>query len=124
MKQCVLAIERANEKNLAHAAAVWMKKRTVLRAETPMAPEFVDAYKAAGAFYSLKNLILFHNCVAHNEDGSAMTLYESLDFVNAKTDACLAEGKGYKLLGYLKVFLEENHFDYIARLRELGVIAA
>lgn len=36
--------------------------RVHLKWETKMSKAFVNAYKAAGAFYTMKNLIMFHGC--------------------------------------------------------------
>lgn len=123
VKQGILALKRANESNLARTVSVFNKKRTLISFDAPLSHAFLNAYRGAGAFYALKNLVMFHDCVVIDGD-RRMTMYESLDYINAKATKDMANGEGYKLLGFLKEFLDLNGFDYIDRLKKLGVIAA
>lgn len=96
-----------------------------------MSPVFVNAYKAAGAYYTMKDLIMFEGCkVKVNSDGTTkMRKYKyrnpiSSKFVEQEESLFELEGKaaevvnlgvadnGYIMLGFLKEFLEYNKFDY------------
>lgn len=72
---------------------------------------FKDAYKGAGAFFTLKNLILFHDAVFPSMDQKA-----SLAYLNhlVKTN----EYEGFQLLAVLKAFLKENEIDIEAKQAE------
>ena len=73
--------------------------------------EWVDAYKGYGAYFSMKNLIMFHGCVLRG-----LNKQESLDTL----DALVFEEnvKGYYLLGALKDMLRYNDFDIEAKQNE------
>ena len=79
-----------------------------------MCSEFINAYKAAGAYYTIKDLIMFENCYFPNA-----TTEESLNILEdkVKTYAPICEN-GYKLLGLLKEFLKFNKFDYETTLQK------
>lgn len=72
---------------------------------------FKDAYKGAGAFFTLKNLILFHDSVFPSMDKNASLAY--LHHL-VKTDEC----EGFQLLAILKAFLKENEIDIEAKQAE------
>lgn len=96
-----------------------------------ISPVFINAYKAAGAYYTMKDLIMFEGCkVKVNSDGSTtMKKYryrtastgkfveqeESLAELEKKAAMVVNSGvadNGYAMLGFLKEFLEYNKFDY------------
>lgn len=79
-------------------------KRTYMSHDIPQSPCFKDAYKGAGAFFTLKNLILFHGCTFKrmNTEKSLVHLQYLVD-----QDNC----EGYKLLGVFKEFLKCNKID-------------
>lgn len=81
---------------------------------------FVDAYKGNGAYFAMKNLILFHGCTVV-EDGRQLTMYESLDHINKVADKYMPQHRGYVLLGMLKSLIEYNNFDFKSRMEQLGV---
>lgn len=86
-------------------------KKTWLKFDTPQCREFKDAYKGAGAFYTLKNLILFHGCVfPENSTNESMNILYSL-----ANDAKL---EGFKMLGALKDFLKFNNINIAAKMAE------
>jgi hypothetical protein len=71
--------------------------------------EWVDAYKGYGAYFSMKNLIMFHECVFQG-----LNKKSSLD----QLDAIAQDEKGYYLLGALKDMLRYNNFDIEAKQNE------
>lgn len=72
---------------------------------------FKDAYKGAGAFFTLKNLILFHDCVFLHmtQEASLAYLYQLIE---------PKDFEGYKLFGILKDFLKHNNIDITAKQAE------
>lgn len=75
-----------------------------LPANTKQCREFQDAYKGAGAYWTMKNLILFHGCVFNGMD-------------RKKSEGRLQEllkecaGMGWCLLGAMKQFITDNGID-------------
>lgn len=91
--------------------------------DTKMSYTFVEAYKGAGAFYTLKNMILFHNVSVPEYLGSEVySGREAMNYLNKVTSEYMRYNDGYKLLALLKSTIEYNHFDFNQRLKELGVI--
>lgn len=88
-----------------------MVKDTYCRFQMDQSKAFKDAYKGAGAFFTLKNLILFHDCVFPQMDQEASMAYLNY-LVNSK------DFEGYKLFGVLKEFLTSNNIDIEAKQRE------
>ena len=77
----------------------------------PQSRDFKDAYKGAGAFFTLKNLILFHECVFPTMNQEASIAY--LNYLVKPQ-----EFEGYKLFGVLKEFLIQNNIDIEAKQAE------
>lgn len=80
--------------------------------------EFANAYKAAGAYYTMKDLIMFEGCSFDTVDKSKeshVIMQESLDILEQKADEIVKDGvcdNGYKMLAILKKFLKDNEFDF------------
>lgn len=88
----------------------YLVKKTYVAWDMPQNREFKDAYKGAGAYYTLKNLILFHGCVF-----PGMTKEGSMRHLEMLAGDVYMEG--YKLLGVLKEFLANNNVDIKAKQR-------
>lgn len=86
-------------------------KKTYMTYDLEQSRAFKDAYKGAGAFFTLKNLILFHNCVFLHmtQEASLAYLYQLIEPTNFE---------GYKLFGILKDFLKQNNIDIAAKQSE------
>lgn len=90
-------------------------------------PAFMNAYKAAGAYYTMKDLILFEDCemvlydVHYMVKGMCTDQESSLDELERRAGEIIAEDvsvMGYAMLSCLKDFLARNKFDYAAVKRE------
>lgn len=68
---------------------------------------WINAFQSAGAFYTLKNLIMFHD-VRLYYNGRFYGMNESMQLLKelAKTY------EGYQLNGLLKEAIDKNHFDF------------
>lgn len=88
------------------ALGLFNNHRISLKWETPACPEWVDAYKGCGAYYTLQNLINFHGLKLHTQ--------KSLDELAAE----FSNGEGYKLLGILKDELKRNNIDVKKKIAE------
>lgn len=114
LTKAVEEIEKASTpENLYKAAYGFFRrvKKTYLMYDFPQSRAFKDAYKGAGAFYTLKNLILFHGCVFPTMNQEASMAY--LNYLVQPKDF-----EGYRLFGVLKEFLTTNHIDIEAKQRE------
>mgnify|MGYP000541456169 CR=1 FL=1 len=70
----------------------------------------MDAYKGAGAFFTMQNLIRFHGCTAVNDRGRRLDKYQSLAFLSARRKSIKTEKAG-GLLAVLKKMLADNNIN-------------
>ncbi|MFK1903884.1 hypothetical protein ACIXC0_05710 [Bacteroides fragilis] len=70
----------------------------------------MDAYKGAGAFFTMQNLIRFHDCTAIDDSGRRLDKHQSLAFLSAKAEA-YRDGEGWRLLAVLKKMLADNNIN-------------
>lgn len=90
----------------------FIKKMNKLPYNTAKCPAWKDAFKGSGAFYTLKNMILFHNCLLRN----CATKQESLELLID----CLEYYKGeYWRFHYMLLdTIEFNNFDLRESIRK------
>lgn len=121
-KVIYIILNAKNYKAIYYALKKFLNKRwgnyIELGYNTPMSKEFIDAYKGAGAYYTLKNMVLFHN--VHIVDyytgeviPSGKPSYKYLKDMNEKY-----QGEGYKMFALLKKTIEDNNFDFEKSIRE------
>lgn len=72
---------------------------------------FIDAYKGVGAYYTMKNLILFHGCNFVDKDGKMMIQSESMWHLAKKFKQYAEDGEGWRLFGVMKKLLQDNHIN-------------
>lgn len=87
-------------------------KKTRKGENLPQCPDWQDAYKGVGAYYTMKNLILFHGCRFEGMQNERESMDKLQDY-NFNP-----EMEGYRMLGILKDFLETNNIDIEAKMAE------
>lgn len=93
---------------------VKLAKQYKLPFETPKCKEWKNAYKGAGSYYTLMNMVKFHNCRANGMYG-----LDGVYFIEMLTDQYGETGEYYKLFAFLKKTIEDNHFDFGLRMKEI-----
>lgn len=73
---------------------------------------WVDAYKGVGAYYTMQNLLRFHDC-AFPKDNEFWKRGRSA-LASLAAAACRYSDEGWRMVGLLKQMIEENNID-IAR---------
>lgn len=99
-----------NAAQLFDAAKKFNDMRIKMSHDTPQSKSWVDAYKGSGAYFTMQNLIRFHNCIAINDTGKRLNKCQSLAFISAKAEE-YKDGEGWRLLAVLKKMLEDNNID-------------
>lgn len=94
----------------------FMKNMIRLPYHTPKSKVWVDAYKGAGAYYTLKNLVMFHNCVIVSDDGINYGV-NSMAYLNSRLDAY--KGEGWRMFALMKKVIEDNNFDFKKKMEEI-----
>lgn len=86
--------------------------------DTPKCPEWKDAYKGAGAYYTLKNLFMFHDVNAvdidypYDENHLPLLLRKgnpSVMYLNKLLNKY--EREGWRMHEYMKLVIDVNNFD-------------
>lgn len=106
-----------NATSLYYAAKKFDDMRIRMVSSTPQSKAWVDAYKGSGAFFTMQNLIRFHNCIALDDKGKRLDKYQSLAFLSAKAEE-YKNGGGWRLLAALKKMLNDNNIDIKKKMAE------
>ena len=86
--------------------------------DTPKSKVWIDAYKGEGAFYTLKNLAMFHDCaVPVYGTNKVVRGIEAVDYLKVVLDEY--KGEGYKMFALMNRVIEYNKFDFYKRLKEI-----
>ena len=118
----------SNAKNYAFvytALQRFMKDMIKLPYNTPKSKVWVDTFKGEGAYYTLKNLVMFHDCVIytgkygimHYNKAMNLTGVEAVNYINNKLDEY--KGEGWRMFALMKKVIADNNFDFNARMKEI-----
>lgn len=103
-----------NPEALFYAVQNFNKQREKLNWNTPQCPKWVDAYKGAGAYFTLQNMIRFHGCFLWNDENQRLSKSQSLVFLDQKAGTYAQEG--WRLLGLLKKAITDNNIEIEAKV--------
>lgn len=99
--------------NALYSALVYFKSRMVkLPYYTKKSKAWVDAFQKEGAFYTLKNLIMFHDVNLAYGGGVYNTQKSSMNALNE----LVCNYEGYKMHALLKKTIEVNNFNFAASI--------
>lgn len=101
---------------LCNAVKKFNDMRIKLPWETEQCAAWVDAYKGSGAYFTLQNMIRFHNCVIVDDTGKSLDKVLSLQFIKAKS-VMYCNGNGWRMLAVLKKCLEDNNIDVKKKIK-------
>lgn len=95
----------------------WFMKDVIkLPYNTPKSKAWIDAYKGEGAYYTLKNLIMFHDCKIMARY-CFYTTNESMDILKSKLNEY--RGEGWRMFALMKKVIEDNNFNFNERMEEI-----
>ena len=106
-----------NYTQIYNALECFMRSYIKLPYDTPKSKVWVDAYKGAGAYYTLKNLVMFHNCGIKTDKFEVLYGMGAVAFLNRKLDQY--KGEGWRMFALMKKVIEDNNFDFKARMEEI-----
>lgn len=96
------------------------KKMIKLPRDTKKEKTWVDCFKGSGAYYTIVNMLRYHNCVLFEEESGLLYTQEQTEYV-LKTKLDEYENQGWRWFGMMKKLIEDNHFDFDNKMRKLGV---
>ena len=92
----------------------FMRNRIKLAHDTVKSKDWIDAYKGEGAFYTLKNLVMFHGCGIVVNRFDVKFGMNAVELLNAKSDEY--KGEGWRMFALMKKVIADNGFDFDARM--------
>ena len=95
----------------------FMRNHIKLSFETPKSKIWIDAYKGAGAYYTLKNLVMFHNCGIKLDNFDVLFNTSAVAFLNEKLEEY--KGEGWRMFALMKKVIADNGFDFKSRMKEI-----
>ena len=94
----------------------FMHKMIALPYTTPKSKTWIDAYKGEGAFYTLKNLVMFHGC-GIKVDGHMVYGAAAVSVLNKRLNEY--KGEGWRMFALMKKVITDNNFDFHKRMSEI-----
>lgn len=82
---------------------------------TDKSKDWIDAYKGNGAYYTMKNLLMWHNCYIEDNKGRKWYGIAAVDYLATKLDEY--QGEGWRMFALMKKVIKDNGIDtktYIA----------
>lgn len=111
LNMAMLSISSAKDPKSLYAA---VRKFNGIRIELPwqtrQCPVWVDAYKGSGAFFTMRNLIMFHKCNLRGCANTAASLNELENYAD------IYAKEGWRMLGMLKEMIADNCIDIKAKI--------
>lgn len=96
----------------------FMRNMVKLPYNTKKSKAWIDAYKGAGAFYTLKNLVMFHDCGIVIEPHKAVIKgTDAVAYLNKMLDAY--KGEYYRMFALMKKVIKDNNFDFKKKMEEI-----
>jgi hypothetical protein len=95
----------------------FMKDMIKLPYNTPKSKVWIDAYKGEGAYYTLKNLVMFHDCFVVDGNSVIEDTYCAMKFLNYKLDEY--KGEGWRMFALMKKVIADNNFNFNDRMKEI-----
>ena len=125
MKPIGVAVERiynCDDNNAAGLYDAYMHFKSVFakipECSVKMSASFIDAYKGVGAYYTMKNMILFHDCVFKNNAKQKISTSESMDYLQSMSESYADTGEGWRLFGLMKKLIQDNDIDIEQKMAE------
>ncbi len=109
--KCRENVRKANTATLLYLAVQnFNAVRNELSNNTKFSVDFIDAYKGCGAYYAMKNLIMFHGLKLKDTNTLKRTV-DSLKYLDSLALINSKNRRGWRMLGIMKEMMEYNGFD-------------
>lgn len=82
-----------------------------------MSPAFKNAYKGAGGYFTMRNLIMFHGCKMMSSKGNPLVESSSLRELDKLAEA-YKDGEGWRMFGAMKELIAQNGIDIEKKMNE------
>ena len=97
---------------------VFMRNAIKLPYNTAKSKAWIDAFKGEGAYYTLKNLIMFHECgISDKNYRTGLYGIDAMNYINAKLNEY--QNEGWRMFALMKKVISDNDFDFNKRMEEI-----
>lgn len=119
VRSCARQIQMApNYNKIYYLLLGFMKIMVKLPYNTKKSKAWIDAYKGAGAFYTLKNLIMFHNCgIVVEPYGHMIYGIEAMSYLNVMLSDY--QGEYYRMFALMKKVIADNGINTKTHIAEI-----
>lgn len=100
----------SNYNELYKVVKSFIYKMIALPYTTPKSKAWIDAYKGEGAFYTLKNLVMFHNCGIKVDKFDVRYGISAVELLNEKLNEY--KGEGWRMFALMKKVIADNNFNF------------
>ena len=117
IRMTLAKVERSDDpKNLYEAILEFNRIRKSRSWNPKQNNQWIDAYKGAGAFFTMQNLIRYHKCTFIDDNNKRLSKNASYEYLLKKNDEYMCEG--WRMIGLLRQFLKDNNIDINAKMEE------
>ena len=124
-KKVYLPVERCANKimcakdynNVYYILRDFMNNMVKLPYDTKKSAAWIDAFKGAGAYYTLKNLVMFHNCGIKVSEYDIKFGMDAVDYIFDKL--YVYNGEYYRMFALMKKVIADNGLDTKTYIREI-----
>lgn len=95
----------------------FMSEMIDLPYNTPKSKAWIDAFKGEGAYYTLKNLVMYHDCKI---EYTFEVLRGSAAMQELKYKLNEYQGEGWRMFALMKKVISDNNFDFNKRMAEIN----
>ena len=98
-----------NYNEIYRALEAFMRDKIKLPYETDKSKVWIDTFKGEGAYYTLKNLVMYHNCVFYNDIHYPMygNTTGHMNFLKSKLTEY--QGEGWRMFALMKKVLKKEY---------------
>ena len=123
MERYIGRIQRAkNYKEIYRILCEFNRNMVKLPYQTSKSKAWIDAYKGAGAYYTMKNLIMYHGCKIYNDYGYPMYGEGSIPvaYMNILTTKLTEyKGEGWRMFAMMKKLIADNGINTKTYIKEI-----
>ena len=121
MRMDIRKVQTARDYNeIYKVLKTFMGKMVTVPYATTKCKEWIDAYKGEGAYYTLKNLVMFHNCGIDINEKFKYRMVYGIEAVNVLNERLYEyKGEGWRMFALMKKVIADNNFDFYKRMSEI-----
>lgn len=116
-RDLALAMNDVNGERLYRLVVKFNKLMKRLPADTKQSEAFINAYKGSGAYFTMRNMVLFHGA-RFKQGRRNMSEAKSLEHIESKAAEYARGDEGWRLLGVLKQLIADSDMSVSDKIDE------